>query len=691
MGSYGDGSYSSEFYLDGNVEEKNLTQMMDQFYSSSYASNASFWQQGSIDKRFKAGDQSLYNLMYGDSATSQTRRFFFNLCRRHINMICGRQRQNRKSTITVPILDGDPLADEYNAVLKYCENRDGFQEYLSQAFEGSCDVGMSLLHLYPDYTLDPISGDLFTDNVSYNNFLIDPWFRKQDLTDCAFVWRRRWVNRNAAKALLPGMADKIDKMKPHGYKDGRFPLQAELINMDTNKLMPYDEFYYRTTREATIVLDPMTGEAAEWEQDEDDENDLMERTLAQQPWLMITKKYVPTVKLGICLGNTPMYHGPNLLKIDQYPFVPSLCYHEPDIQSYAWRVQGVIRNLRDPQYLYNRRKVIELQILESQINSGWIFPVDCVTDTKAFRQSGQGFIIPLKKGHLPNEIQRVTAPDLPPGMMELSRGLAEDITKISGVNEELLGAATDDKSGILSMLRQGAGLTTLQTIFDKLDYTQRLYGNIRLQAIRKNFSKGKIASILGRPADPRFFMASSLKYSVAVEEGNYSTTQRQMELQQLLHFRELGIPIANKSIIKSAFITNKQQVIEDMEEEQAQQMEQQKAQAEQQAKSDNADIMVKFAQAKATLAKEKESMANIYEKAAKVIQTEAETEHMQSKADLELVETMIKLEDMEINKIQKSLNMALQIREANNMQQQQNQMATANVAQSLTNPEGAVQ
>ena len=36
-----------------------------------------------------------------------------------------------------------------------------------------------------------------------------------------------------------------------------------------------------------------------------------------------------------------------------------------------------------------------------------------------------------------------------------------NITKISGVNEELLGSATDDKEGILSMLRQVAGLTNL--------------------------------------------------------------------------------------------------------------------------------------------------------------------------------------------------------------------------------------
>lgn len=673
MPSYG-GEYGSQFYLDGNSNgSKDIKSMMDHFYSSSYPSNASFWQQGAIDKRFKAGDQSLYNMMYQSSSANQ-RRFFFNLVRRHINMICGFQRKNRKSTITVPNLDNDPLSDEYNAVLKWSENRDGFQEYLSQAFEGSCDTGMSLLHLYPDYTLDPISGDLFTDQVSYNNFLIDPYFRKQDLTDCTFVWRRRWVNKDAAKALLPGFADRIDKMRPSGMKDGRFPLQAELLNVGTNHLFSFDECYYRGSREGTIILDPKTGESLEWEEDEEDADDMMEMTLRQQPWLMVMKKQIPTVKLALCLAGVPLYDGPNLLNIDSYPFIPSLCYHEPDIQSYAWRVQGVIRNLRDAQYLYNHRKVIELEILESQINSGWIYPIDSVTDPKAFRQSGQGFLIPLKAGHLPNEIQRVTAPDIPQSMMELSRGLAEDITKISGVNEELLGAATDDKSGILSMLRQGAGLTTLQTIFDKLDYTQRLYGQIRLQAIRKNFSKGKLTSILGHEPSQRFFTASTLKYAVSVEEGNYSTSQRQMELQQLLHFKELGMAIADKSILRAAFITNKQQVMQDMEEQQQQQQQAQQAQAEQQMKKDNADVMSKYARAKVDMAKEKELIASSHEKMANMVQQQAKAQHENATADLELVKMMIELEDMDFANLKNSYELAMQIKAANS-QQELNQSA----------------
>lgn len=672
MGSYDQGGYNLGVgYIDpSDVNAKNLKQMKDEFYQANYTGNSTLWAQGAVDKRFKVGDQSLYSQVAGQNFSQNSYRYFFNLIRRHINMICGYQRKNRKSTIVLPLHgEDDQLADDYNGVLRWCEDRDGFQEYLSQAFEGSCDTGMTLLYLYPDYTLDPISGDYFTDCVSYNNYLIDQYFRKQDLTDCNGIWRRRWTSKEGAKALLPGYAKEIDRMKPGGMKDGRFPVQAELQNLQLSNLFTYDEFHYRTTRAATLVIDPKSGESVEWEQEESDEDDMMERTLAQQPWLQIKKVQVPTVKLCLSLGDKVVYDGPNLLNIDAYPCVPSMCYYEPDITSYAWRCMGVIRNLRDPQFLYNLRKCIELEILQSQINSGWIFPVDAVTDVKAFRQSGQGFLIPLKSGHLPNEIQRIEAAAIPQSLLELSASLSEDITKISGVNEELLGAATDDKSGILSMLRQGAGLTTLQTIFDKLDYTQRLYGKIRLQAIRKNFSKGKIRNILGHDAEPRFWTSHSQKYSIAVEEGNYSTSQRQMELQQLLHFKELGMGIADKSILRAAFITNKREIISDMEEQNQQQQQQQQAQTQLEEKKLNSTMMMQFAKAKSDLAKEKDLMASTQERFAKIEDLHASAEHKNAQTELDLVKSMLELETMDLDMIHRSYEIAMAIKEQNTSNQ----------------------
>lgn len=295
-------------------------------------------------------------MIYGDNQYYQARRFFFNLIRRHLNMVTGYQRKNRKSTITIPVQqDSDPLADDYNKVLKWCEDRDGFQEYLSQAFEGACDTGSAWLHLYPSYVNDPVSGDLFTDNVAYCNIMADSFFRKMDLTDCSGIWRRRWLTKTSAKSLIPGHAKEIDKLLPSGMKDGRFPLQAEMLNLQASKLLCMDEFNYRTTREATMIIDPKSGESTEWEKEDDETEDELKQVLQFQPWLIVKKMQIPTVKVCISIGDKVFYDGPNLLQIDDYPYAPALCYYEPDVQSMAWRLQGIVRNLRDSQYLYNLR------------------------------------------------------------------------------------------------------------------------------------------------------------------------------------------------------------------------------------------------------------------------------------------------------------------------------------------------
>jgi hypothetical protein len=454
-------------------------------------------------------------------------------------------------------------------------------------------------------------------------------------------------------------------------KDGRFPLQAELINLDTNRLLAYDEFHYRAFREIDVILDPRSGEAVEWEPDETDPENTLESILQQQPWLMVKKVQKPTVKLAIVLGGKMMYDGPNILKIDSYPFVPVLAYHEPDIQAYSWRIQGVIRNLRDAQYLYNRRKVIELDILESQINSGWVYPIDAVTDPKAFRQTGQGFLIPLKAGHTAQEIERITPPDIPQSMIQLSMSLAEDITKISGVNEELLGAATDDKAGILSMLRQGAGLTTLQTLFDKLDYSQRLLGKIRMDAVRKNFSPGKVRNIIGREPEERFYTSNVSKYDIAVEEGVYSTTQRQMELQQLLHFRtELGMQIPDESILRASVIQNKDKLIDDLNKASQQQAQAQQQASEVQMQQMQSEVMSAYAKTKSDLALSKERMANATAKMVSIDQIEADAEQSRTQAELDLIKQIIELEDMDLQGIRNALELAETIKSLHNAAEQ---------------------
>ena len=75
--------------------------------------------------------------------------------------------------------------------------------------------------------------------------------------------------------------------------------------------------------------------------------------------------------------------------------------------------------------------------------------------------------------------------------MELSNSLVEDITKIPGVNEELLGSATDDKSGILSMLRQGAGLITNKNIVSEVKSEKKKNKNTERKNKKTNHKSDK--------------------------------------------------------------------------------------------------------------------------------------------------------------------------------------------------------
>ena len=70
-----------------------------------------------------------------------------------------------------------------------------------------------------------------------------------------------------------------------------------------------------------------------------------------------------------------------------------------------------------------------------------------------------------------------------PVMLQMEDMLKNVMREISGVNEELMGSAVDEKAGILAMLRQGAGLTTLQRLFDQCDETQKQCGDIIIQMI----------------------------------------------------------------------------------------------------------------------------------------------------------------------------------------------------------------
>lgn len=632
---------------------------MEAFYAESITINQSFWQEADIDSLFEAGSQEAFDSYYGNIAPMRRKQFSFNRIRRVINMISGHQRRNRKSTIVVPIENGDSeTSDQFTKVLMWVNQQEGVLETISDSFHGSLVTGMNLLHVWVDYRSDPISGNIKVDNCSYNSFLIDPFFRKSDLSDCNGIWKRSFLTKRECISLMPDHADEILGLNGNDSgsgRDGKFQFTPESYGYAYKNLLAYDEFYYRDYRTQKMLVDSQTGETMEW-RSENQEG--LDQFLKTYPQVTIVEQEIPTVNLAIVIQGKVMYHGPNPMGIDSYPFVPVFSYYNPQIPYWPQRVQGVVRNLRDSQFLYNRRKAIELDILESQINSGWKYKENALVNPKDVFLSGQGRGLALKEEANMSDVEQIIAPAVPASMIELSKILGQEIQEISGVNEELLGSATDDKAGILSMLRQGAGLTTLQILFDHLDHAQKLLGKIMIDLIQVNFTPGKIKKILeGQEPTAQFYNKAFGKYGAAVEEGLNTTTQKQMQFAQLLQLRETGVPITNEDLLEASTFQGKKKLVENMQKAQEAQSQQAQQQSEVQMQLQMAQAELAHSRSLADKGLAVERASRVEENRALAIEKLHEANRQDQAATLDQVKAAKELMTMDLTHVEQLLRM----------------------------------
>jgi hypothetical protein len=470
---------------------------------SDYAANQAiwqiFWNEGMLDVRLETGDTSLMADVNSSLPNNNRGQWYFNRVRPLCNMVSGYQRRNRKSTVVVPLENADQqTADQLTKVLMLIYKKENVYESISEAFhQGACVTGMNLLHVYLDFVSDPVNGDVKVDNLPFNCFFIDPYFRKLDLSDCNFVWRRSYMTHSAAASLLPEHYEEIMNLpgNPTGTgRDGRFQYMPESYGQTQQNRLAYDEYYYRAFRKQKLLVDKETGEKIDVSfKDQLD----IERFLLENPQVTMIEQNIPTVRLCILVQDRVFYDGPQpIAGLDTYPFVPVVGFYNAMMPYFYNRIQGICRSLRDPQLLYNRKIILAADLEESVLNSGWIFKENAVIDVKHLFQTGQGRIIPLKADAQMTDIQQIQPPQIPPSHFQQIDLFSKELNMVSGINEELMGSAIDDKAGILSALRQGAGLTTLQPLFDRLDFSQNLLGSLILKIVKGNYAPARCVTCL---------------------------------------------------------------------------------------------------------------------------------------------------------------------------------------------------
>lgn len=508
--------------------------------------------------------------------------YTYNMCMRMVNLIEGIQRQNRLSTVAMPIEGAaEKTAELLTDTLQYVMTKNSGYEMLSTGFKDAMVTGISWISPWIDYRDDPINGDIKFHLDHWNDTIWDPFFYKQDLSDCSFVARRKYLSRSAVCSLLPEKEEEIMRL-PYGTRDNKFTYIPYVRQGALNKLMNYTEYWHKSWVTKDVLVDMETGETMPWTGPRDRLNAIMQ----MNPTIRKMRKSVQQVNLGIIVENELMYYCTDPYGLDDYGFTPIFAIYEPSYDLFQWKMQSLIRLIRDPQTELNKRRSKMVDVLDSTLNTGWIVKTNVATDNESWFKSGQGQTIFAKpESDIHNDVRRIDPPVIPEGHFALMEQFMDDIPNILGINPEMLGMPENDSvetAAMLAKMRVNAGLISLRRLFDNLSETQKILGQKTLKLIQKNYSAQKIKLITKKEPTPEFFSGQFSRYDIQVEEGALTDTQKQNNFMSLMSLKQIGINIPDSLIVQNSNVHDKEKLNEilDAQAQQAQQMQEKADQLE---------------------------------------------------------------------------------------------------------------
>lgn len=680
------------------ISSNDKVSQFNQFFYDAYRTFGVYYAAAYRDLRAYAGDN--WTTLEKTKLERQNRMILeLNKIRRVVNLYSGYERENRTATVCAPVEGSDvKTADQFSNVLYYVYEKANSDYIISEAFEHSLKTGLAIIGLYMDYSKDKINGDIKMYWKPFNALMLDPYFTKRDLSDCDQASTRDLLSKEQIKAMLPWIDPSVIDNLPTGIRDNKYQYLGIYRQYNSTyiakNLCTYDQYWKRINKEQKYLVDMETGVTEEWNGDRDEEKQLQAQLreeavrraeLGLPPRLELIRSFKRSVELNIIVSGQLLYTGPDPTGLDDYPFIPVLLYHEPLIDTFELKIQGLVRSIRDAQRQYNRRHSQIIDLMESIINTGYITKNGAVLDPNMLMQAGQGKQIVVNEGYDVNaDIREISPPNIPPGYLQYQDIIDKNIMEIPGASDELLGLSSvgdSQVSGKLAEVRASNGLKGNRGIFDNLEQSKKYLGKLVIECIQKNYSPGKIARIIGEEPTDQFESGQFEEYDCAIKQAVKTTTQREAYYYQLLQLVALGAPIPWGDILEVAPLQGSTKLHEVMR--------QQAEQAQEAAAIEQEAVQMQKALDMAAI---NQSTALAEERRARVLadiglakERESEVAQNHAKAFLDNAKTIAQIEDIPRKRLTEVLKLAASIR------QQEKQEAEAELQKDMKRAEALKQ
>lgn len=542
------------------------------------------------------------------------------LIRPLIKWVAGLQADHRKGIKYVPGDNTDlETANDFTELGMAVLQRNYGYEIISRAFEHCLKTGLCLVNVFNDTNLNTK-----LDHFFYNQFLLDPSWTKLDLSDCNFVMMRKFVTKEQAKILLPeGFGPEIDKVDEEKVQtDGKFPNYITPVQFG-HKMFAYDEFQQRDIIQKPFVINKALRTEKEWKGTRQELDDVMEelRSRGIGPEIIDTiTKSVPTVKVSAFLDGRHVETEVDPFGLGDYSITPVQCFYDPEYDQMKWKLQGMVRSLKDIQRAETKRIIASIAWFENSAAGGLDFEEDTLVDEEDAFKTGPG-PRKFKKGALQgNAVRDRVTPPMPGGTLELHNLLTDLMPRTVNVNPDMLGLPPDASrgqiSGILAELRVGAGIVGLRGLFDDLSQSQNIIGG-KLLKLYQQYPMEKIMRVLGRQPSQGFREQQAGEFDAITAEAVLTDTQRNSQYQEIITLMELGAKIGKPfpAEWKDVMGLGTLQISSDMlkriseREQQAAQQAKQQAQTQQKIQDVTLDVLTSQAAKDKTQATENETKA----------------------------------------------------------------------------------
>jgi len=522
-----------------------------------------------------------------------------NIMRRPLEFFSGYLRDNLNSIVFEPLEGSDQkTADQLTKMSYYVWDKgEGYNTFLDAADE-MFKAGISLCGIQMDYSKDFINGDISFYKRCFNQFYLDPTFERVDLRDCAFGVMRDLLDRNVIKQLLPFVDPKeIDQIQ-NAFRDDKFlSYHPNFTTLARNRnLMAFDQYYKRTTRRRKFLVDEESSYFRDITDLDEEELRMLKmglgrlRKLQNDPELekaniprMLEIKEVerPYIELHIMLNGMEVYNGEDKTGIvETYPFVPLICYMEPSIWMPSQRLQGIGATQYSNQRNFNKRHMKIVDMMDSDISTGYKYMIGSVADPNDLQQTGQNKLVGIDPENAPagmDSVQQLHGGGANPALIEYQAVIDQLSLTLANVNESVLGI--DDKgntqvSGKLAQVRIAQGLRSNRKVFDNLELSQQILGGLVGKAIQLNMPPGKVKRIIEEEPAQQFYDREFEQYDAVIKQGVRSQSQKDAYYYELVALKREGIVnVPEPEIIRAlemSGLSDLQQAIEQQNQQQQQ-------------------------------------------------------------------------------------------------------------------------